>query len=305
MQYSYSEPEFLERVNYIEQMYSEGLINSEFIDLSTKDNFRSSMFFSDTAEGQKQFGFMTMDWFASTTAGSDKIFGMLPPLTTIPDAGINDFVHYVENTRVIKPDGWSISAAASEEEINAALVLFNYFYTAEGNDVQNYSIPEARVDGEVFTAPDGTEYPKFSEWILGAATTYKNGDMAGFLRDFMGSHLAIGYPKYIGFEMQYTSENGFAMWDLYTKANVLSMSYGAEEDYLRLMPPIISLNEQEVAKVATTTVGDDQADQIFLFITGADSAAQSTDEIAQLYADSGLDTYLEVYQQAYDRMMAD
>ncbi len=61
--------------------------------------------------------------------------------------------------------------------------------------------------------------------------------------------------------MQYTSENGFAMWDLYTKANVLSMSYGAEEDYLRLMPPIISLNEQEVAKVATTTVGDDQADQ--------------------------------------------
>ncbi len=110
--YSYADPEFLEKLNYVEQWYSEGLIHSEFSDLSTKDDFRKPMFFQDTAEEQKQFGFMTFDWFASTTAGSDKIVGMLPPVTTISKAGINDFIHYVENTRAI-----NLTAGQSQQQL--------------------------------------------------------------------------------------------------------------------------------------------------------------------------------------------
>ncbi len=96
----------------------------------------------------------------------------------------------------------------------------------------------------------------------------------------MGSQLALGYQKKIGFELQYTSENGFAAWDLYTKADVLTMSYGSDNDYLRLMPPVISLDDREVAKTDAIPIGTDdaQTDQIFLFITGADTGAQSTDD---------------------------
>ena len=50
---------------------------------------------------------------------------MLPPLTQV---GSDEFIHFSENTRVIKPDGWAISTASSEEEINAALTLFDYFF---------------------------------------------------------------------------------------------------------------------------------------------------------------------------------
>ncbi|WP_461207101.1 type 2 periplasmic-binding domain-containing protein [Clostridium sp. DL1XJH146] len=303
MVYSYDDEDFLEKLDYIKAMYSEGLLHSEFADLSVTDEFRKSMYFADDAEGQKQFGFMTFDWIASTTASNEAIDVFLPPVTTISGAGIDDFVHYVENTRAIKPDGWAISAAADEVDINTALTLFDYMFSEEGNLVQNYSIPDAWVEGEKFVGPDGTEYPKFNDWILDTAGEMKDGDISGFLRDFMGSHLALGYQKEIGFELQYTSENGFDGWDLYTKADVLSMSYGADNDYLRLMPPIISLNDQEVAKIDTVAIGTDQTDQLFLYITGADAAADSVDGIEDIFDKAGIKEYLEVYQTAYDRMM--
>lgn len=302
MQHTYADEGFLAKLDNIKAMYSEGLIHSEFSDLSVKDEFRKSMYFADGAEEQMQFGFMTFDWIASTTASNEAIHVFLPPVTTITEAGITDFIHYVENTRAIKPDGWSISSAASEQDIHTALALFDYMFSEEGNNVQNYGIPGAWVEGETFTGPDGTEYPKFNDWILDTALEMKNGDISGFLRDFMGSHLALGYQKEIGFELQYTSANGFAGWDLYTNKDVLTMSYGTDNNYLRMMPPLISLNEQEVAKIATVAVGTDQTDQLFLYITGADSALGSVEDIRQMYLDAGIETYLEVYEAAYKRM---
>ena len=304
MIYSYADEGFLEKLNYLKQWYDEGLIHSEFADLSIKDEFRKSMFFADGTEGQRQFGFMTFDWFASTTGGTDKSFAFLPPVTTVSEAGVNDFIHYIENTRAIKPDGWSISTKASEAERNAAFALFDYMFTDEGSQAQIYSIPETLVEGGVFTGPDGTEYPLFNQWTRDTAGEFKNGDVSGFLRDFMGSLLALGYQKEIGFELQTTSEHGFMGWDLYTKKGVLTNSYGSENPYFRMMPPVISLTEQNIAKLGTTAIGEDQVDKVFIFITGDGSVVKSTDELATEYKDAGLDAYLSVYQSAYDRMMS-
>jgi phosphotransferase system IIB component len=72
-----------------------------------------------------------------------------------------------------------------------------------------------------------------------------------------------------------------------------------------MMPPLISLNEQEVAKVNTVAIGTVQTDSIFQYIVGADGAPESTDEIKKLYEDAGIATYLEVYKAAYERMIAE
>ena len=302
--YSYAEEKFLANLEYLRDWYREGLIHSEFADLSVRDEYRRSMFFSDDAEGQRQFGFMTYDWIASTTGGSDKIEGILPPVTTISEAGIDEFVHYIENTRAIKPDGWSISAAADEQSRNAALALFNYMFSEEGGQVQVYSIPDVIADGELFAGPDGNEYPKFEQWIFDAAGEYKNGDVSGFLRDFMGSLLPIGYQKEIGFEFQYTSANGLKAWDLYTNAGVLTPSYGTDNSFLRLMPPIVSLNERDIARIGTTAVGEEQVERIFIYIVGGDAAVARASVIGESYAEAGIETYLDVYQTAYERMVA-
>jgi len=300
LHFAYAQDKFLEGVGYLADIYSEGLIHSEFSDESITDDFRRPHYAQDKEEGHKQFGFMTFDWIASTTAANPDVVGMLPPLTKM---GSDEFIYYVENTRVIKPDGWAISAASSPEEINAALVLFDYFFTEEGNILQNYGTPDGLEADEAFVAPDGTQYPKFNQWLLDTACELKNCDVSAFLRDFIGSQIPIGYQKEIGFEFQYTKNRGWDAWALYINKGVVSTSYGSEDPLFRLVPPVFSLTEQELAKLGQLAISEDQVDQIFLFITSADTAVDSIEALKELYINAGVEEYIEVYRKAYERMI--
>jgi hypothetical protein len=300
LQYSYADDGFLEGIGYLSQLYAEGLIHSEFSDLSTNENFRDSMYASDDVADHFQFGFSTIDWIASTTATNPDVVSILPPLTTV---GSDEFIHFIENTRVIKPDGWAISTASSEEEMNAALTLFDYFFTQEGNDVQNYGPPDVSQEvGGIFTGPDGIDYPKFTQWALDTACETKNCDISSFLRDYVGSQIPIGYQKEIGFEMQYTQNRGPDAWALYVGKPVLTTSYEAENPLFRLVPPVFSLTEQDTAKLGQIAIGEEQVDQLFLYITGADTALDSVEALKTMYLDAGLEEYLEVYRNAFARM---
>ncbi|MDF2610300.1 MAG: hypothetical protein K0R92_1774 [Lachnospiraceae bacterium] len=301
LEYSYDDEGMLEAYDYMKQLYSEGLIHSEFSDKTNKDDFRSAMFGMDQNEGQKQFGFMIYEWVASTTAANPTVVAMLPPVTTL--GGSSEFVHFVENTRVIKAEGWAISAASTEEEINAALKLFDYMYTEEGNVVQNYGIPGNLEESETFEGPDGTQYPKFNQWFMDSALELKNNDISAFLRDFIGAILPIGYQASIGYEYQNTVNRGWESWDIYLGAGVITPNYQAEDPLLKLIPPIFSLTEQDKAKLATTSIDETTVDQIFLYITGADTAVKSKEDILKLYTDSGVATFEQVYQEAYKRMV--
>ena len=299
LQFSYAEDAFMEGVGYIADLYAEGLIHSEFADLSTSDNFRNFFYTKDAEPGQQQFGFMTYDWIASTTASNPDVVGMLPPLTTV---GSDEFIYFDENTRVIKPDGWAISAASTPEEINAALMLFDYFFTEEGNVVQNYGPPYGLEEGEVFVAPDGTEYPKFNQWLVDGSCELKSCDMSGYLRDFIGSQIPIGYQKEIGFELQTTINRGWDAWALYEGKEVVSTSYESADPLFRLVPPVFSLTEQDNAKLAQSAISEEQVDQIFLFITGADTAVDSPEALKAMYVNAGIEDYINVYRNAYARM---
>ena len=300
LQYSHAEDGFLEGIDYLSQLYAEGLIHSEFSDLSVSDNFRDSMYASDDEADHFQFGFSTIDWIASTTATNEDVVSILPPLTTV---GSDEFIYFIENTRVIKPDGWAISTASSEEEINAALTLFDYFFTVDGNNVQNYGPPNVSQEvGGIFTGPDGIDYPKFTQWALDTACETKNCDISSFLRDYVGSQIPIGYQKEIGFEMQYTQNHGDEAWALYVDKPVLTTSYEAENPLFRLVPPVFSLTEQDTAKLGQVALGQDQIDQLYLYITGADTAPGSVEALKQMFLDAGLDEYIEVFRNAFARM---
>ena len=180
--------------------------------------------------------------------------------------------------------------------------MFDYFFSEEGHIVQNYGPPWGREEGEVFVGMDGVEYPAFNQWILDTACELKKCDMSGFLRDFVGSQIPIGYQKEIGFEWQYTKNNGWDAWALWIGKPVLTTSYGSEDPLFRLVPPVFSLTEQDTAKLGQLAVGEDQVDQIFLYITGADTAVESVEALKALYVDAGLADYVEVYRNAYARM---
>ncbi len=70
----------------------------------------------------------------------------------------------------------------------------------------------------------------------------------------------------------------------------------------RLVPPVFSLTEQDLAKLGQLAINEEQVDQIFLFITGADTAVDSVDALKQMYLDAGIEDYVQVYRNAYARM---
>jgi hypothetical protein len=224
---------------------------------------------------------------------------MLPPVTTV---GSDEFIHFLENTRVIKPDGWAISTASSEEKLNAALTLFDYFFTEAGNVVQNYGPPDGLEEGAVFTAANGIDYPAFNQWTIDTSCELKNCDISAFLRDFVGAQIPIGYQKEIGFELQYTQNRGDDAWALYIGDDVATTSYEAENPLFRLVPPVFSLTEQDTAKLGQIAIGEEQVDQLFLFITGADTALGSVDALKEMYTNAGVSEYVDVYRNAFARM---
>jgi hypothetical protein len=303
LQYSYSEDNFLDGIlPQLKSLYAEGLIAPDFATLSLKDNFRNIYFGGDLRSGHNKFGFMTFDFIPSTTGvslGNGKIQtdveGILPPLTRIPGV-VDGFVHFVENTRVIKPDGWAISSVTGGEKLKECLKLFDFMFSAEGATAQNFGMPEL-IDDEPYTGSGGIAYPKMNKWFNEQAALYSNGDGALFSRNFLGFNFPIGYEKSIGFEQQFTSVYGERTWALYENAKVISCSYSkTSPPYFSLVPPVFSLTDQLQRQLMDTNIGSTQADLIFSYLT------TNTVTIAQIkdaYQSGRIEDYVAAYRDAY------
>ncbi len=317
LQYSYFEDEFLDQLNRIKAMFSEGLVDEKLGGAANTTNLRSGYIFKDTVETQLEFGFMTYDFTSSTTAstgGQDDVKAMLPPLTTTP-ASNGQFIHYVENSRVVKGDGWGISKASSEKQVTAAIKLLDYLFSEEGSKVQNYGTPDLWEAGQVYVNPfDNTEGPKFSSWTASKAAAVTNGDISSFLRDHIGAQIPIGYQKVIGFELQSTSANGLWSWELYFNANngagVKMNSYSDTNTYYQLVPPVFSLTSNENSLITTTTTMSADTsliDNMFAFLASktGEGIPTTTDEVKALFEDANVRVFIELYRFAYARMNRD
>ncbi len=314
LQFSYYEDEFIANLGRLRQIFSEGLVDEKIAGAANTTNLRSDYIFKDNVETNKVYGFMTYDFTSSTTAqtgGQDDVKAILPPLTTT-HVSDGEFIHWVENTRVVKPDGWGISHITKGKELDAALKLFNYFFTEEGSKVQNYGTPDLWVKDQEYTNPtDGVKGPLFTEWTLNTAGEVTKGDMSSFLRDHIGALIPLGYQKVIGFELQSTSENGMWSWDLYYGANggkgVKQNSYQDPEPYYQLVPPVFALTANELSIVETTTsMTSDSSltERVFGYIGGSTEAGipKNAAEIKAMYTEAGVVAYINIYRQAYARM---
>lgn len=314
LNYSYYDDDFLDNLNRLKAIMSEGLADERIAGAVNTTNLRTGLIFSDSVETNRVYGFMTYDFTSSTTAMTgqqDDVKAFLPPLTTTP-ASNGEWVHYLENSRVVKPDGWSISKSVNAKELNAALKLFDYFFTEDGNAVQNYGTPDLWRTDEVFVNPaDGVEGPLFTQWTLDKAAAVANGDMSTFLRDHIGALIPIGFQKEIGFEIQSTSANGIWSWQLYYGANngagVIMNTYSADNPYYQLVPPIFSLTnaQNNILRDNTSMTSDTQLiDRLFGFLGSKDGEGIPTTsaEVKQMFVDSGVETYIAIYRAAFAAM---
>lgn len=317
LQYSYSEEGVYDTLTYLAAMEAEGLIYSDCYEISNKTNHRSSLWGTDASE-QPTFGFMTIDWTASTTSDS-----LNPDATVIlpPVAKVNGvWQYYIDNGRAIKPDGWGISVAGcTEAQMERACTLMDYIFSEDGMVLQLYGLPMNIDPDHKYVGPDGKEYPKLIPWAFENASKFINGDLAAFFRDWMGCQMPIGYAKEMGFEYQNTSERGFESWELLKNSTANFANYkgegisGDNPNYYKMVPPVFSLTSRqtETLSESTTIAGEDIVEYMFNIVRYQVKGnapqnvvvAQNYEEYLAEFESRGLDTYEQVYQAAYEAVM--
>lgn len=316
VQYTYSKEDIYDVLCKLSDMEAEGLIYSDCYDLSDKTNYRSTLWGTDEGEAPS-FGFMTYDFTASSTSDSlnkDTVV-ILPPVAKVNGV----WQYYIDNARAIKPDGWAISVAGStDEQVQRACALFDYFFSEEGAVLQNYGLPMFLEENEKYQGPDGIAYPKYTSWVTETASAVAKGDLSSFLRDWAGCLMPIGYQKEIGFEYQYTSERGFAGWELLKNSTTNYPTYAGEglagdnPNYYKMIPPVFSMTSRQKEAVSESTSLDSQDIVEFMFNVvryktkgnapqGA-VVAQNYEEYLAEFEKRGIQLYEETYQNAYEVM---
>jgi hypothetical protein len=316
LQYTYAAEGMYNLLCRLSDMEAEGLIYSDSYDLSNKKNFRTTLWGTDKSDAPA-YGFMTYDWIASSTADSlnkDTVV-ILPPVAKVNGV----WQYYIDNGRAIKPDGWAVSVAGSnDKQIKRACAVFDYFFTPEGMQLQNYGLPTMLEKDKKFSGPDGKQYPAYISWVNDTCGKVAKGDLSTFLRDWMGCLMPIGYQKEIGFEYQYTSKRGFAGWELMDGSTTGMATYagkgpkGDNPNYYKMVPPVFSFTSRQKESISGSTSldNDDIVEYMFNIVRyktkgnapqGA-SVAGSYEDYAGEFKKRGLDVYTDNYQSAYKAM---
>lgn len=318
IQYTYSQEELYNTLTYLSQMQAEGLIYDDMYTLTNKDNFRTKLYGTDTT-ASPSYGFMTFDFIASTTAEAlnEDVVACLPPVAKVNGV----WQYYIDNSRVIKPDGWAISTASTDAQIARAATVFDYIFSEEGALAQNYGI-EGMIDPNgSFLGPDGvTKYPLYTSWTKDTASRVANGDLSTFLRNWIGCLMPIGYAKEIGFEYQYTSPRGFAAWKLLQESTLNIPTYagtglaGTNKNYYKLIPPVFSLTKRQSETISNETSLNSSGffEIVFNVVRYKTTGTAPSNTVVPMtyteylkqFTDAGLNTYVTTYQQAYQAMLA-
>ena len=327
--YSYHQPDFIDGLYRLRQWNSEGLIDSRMLrgGQNVNNEFRQTNFFNDNSATNQILGFMTYDFTASTTGNPNQttVYAVLPPMTTTPVTG-DQWIHWMENSRAIQSQAWAIASHVSGHQLQAALELFDFFFSQKGHLIQNYGIPSMWVEpnpelwneSNSFTNPwDGVVGPLFNEWALNGAVSFQNGNMSEFLRQHIGALLPIGYQKEIGFELQTTTEIGMASWALYNSENVnpwnnvpgvITMSYAADALF-PFSPTVIALNSAEVGQIGQHTQmagsagGTALTDNLIFFVGGRTTAGvpQTRQDVTAMFEQLNSNLFELINRNAFNR----
>ena len=202
-------------VGKLNQLYKEGLILQNFdTDAVGTGNVFNKYF------AQNNLGFMMYDYLqtqciynndsTTTTKAPDYNFtAVMTPVAKYQDGtqgGV--YMRFTESWRSVKTNGWCIPATCTGEKLQAALALFDYMYSEEGNVLMSFG-PSQWHTGNTITYK-GEQVPELNEACLGELWNKAGGNYTNYARQYLGSTLPIGFVKNQGMEYQCTTEKGKA-----------------------------------------------------------------------------------------------
>lgn len=205
---------FVEGINKLNQLFAEKLILQNF---DTMDSIYKIMY-------QQNKGFMIYDYCQTqtlynedpTTLEKEPNFNLAPVINPVAkvydgtnivnqkDEGV--WMRFTESWRSVKTNGWCITSNCTGEALAAAIALFDYMYSPEGNILMSYGPDEWRT-GE--TIPyKGEQIPELNQKALDELWDLAGGNYTNYARMYLGSTLPVGFIKSQGMEYQCTTEGG-------------------------------------------------------------------------------------------------
>ena len=249
--------DFILAIDKLNDLYQEGLILQDYHT------------FSDSKVGEYMYknnaGFMLYDYCQTQCLWNDKVtiegFNLTPVINPVAKwyDGSNEngvYMRFTESWRSVKTNGWCIPASCTGDKLRAALKLFDYMYSEEGNILMSFG-PEAwREAGQTITYK-GTQQPKMSEAALTELWDIAAGNYTNYARYYLGSTLPIGFVKNQAMEYQCTTVKGQAgaevVGNAIAKGVIKHVTPNVDENRLfyTMVPTTLPTTKEQDTKLAT------------------------------------------------------
>lgn len=264
----------------LNQWYSEGLINPDFLSVS-------SVFTPDTSLIASSASGAWYDIYTLMPMHEELVSGMkLSPVPT-PVKSAGDTVYVGLNICGTGAGNYTVISQDTEYP-ELCVQWMNYLYSEEGSLLAEYG-----VEGETYTMVDGQ--PRYTEYIT------NNPDGLSFTEAFMINTLypSLGCAYDWSRETQILSENVLACMDVW-KSNFVE-----DRTKAYLMPSGVFMTQQENARYATIMADIDTyvKECTTKFITGEMSLDQ-WDQYVETVQNNGIDEATQLQQAALDRYYA-
>lgn len=271
------EDNFREYLQIMNRWYEEGLLYQDFYSVSESD----SSLVDYMSSGKSAVAFQYCETIGTVElSGEGEYFSA----GYLPRENEDDEIHLSSgiDTKVLTSRCWGIGANSTEEEIQTACMLMNYFYTEEGALLLNYGVEGLSFEYQ----DDGT--PWYTDLII------DNPD---------GLTQTQAMITYIGWNVPGSAD--------YTKYNVSALTDWAEfvevwgeADNAWAMPQVsLSVEEEEAYSAVSTDVETYLEEAVARFIIGdLDIDDDAAWENYLEYMNSlGVNTMIEVYSAALER----
>lgn len=256
--------DMIKAANKLNELYKEGLILADF-DKKIGDSAKIGELMYKNNQG-----FMIYDYVQTQCLYNDhkdikgKIegFNLSPVINPVAKwyDGTNEngvWMRFTESWRSVKTNGWGIPATCTGDQLKAALRMFDYVYSDEGQILMSYG-PDAWRSGNTIDYK-GEQVPEISEAAWNELWNLATGNFTNYARQYIGSTLPIGYVKDQGFEYQCTTDNGKAgalkVSQAIAKGVVKHVSPEINENlFYTMVPTVLPLTKANDAQLAEITI---------------------------------------------------
>lgn len=328
--------DMIKAANKLNELYKEGLILADF-DKPINGNAKIGELMYKNNQGFMIYDYVQTQCLYNEHAdikGKIEGFNLSPVINPVAKwfDGTNEngvWMRFTESWRSVKTNGWGIPATCTGDQLKAALRMFDYVYSDEGQILMSYG-PDAWRSGQTIDYK-GEQVPEISEAAWDELWNLASGNFTNYARQYIGSTLPIGYVKDQGFEYQCTTENGKAgalkVSQAIAKGVVKHVSPEISDNlFYTMVPTVLPLTKANDAQLAEITfIGTngvysktkDKGSNIFLDTikyglgsdqtlsgTHIDKMPASVEAYMGIYNDKVSVTYIKIQQNAWKKLKA-